>query len=246
MARSIRFGMSLIACVALSVAVSTQVSAAPAPQTSPDGAVYTFATGPSGEAVLTVDAGELHVEKSVLPNGSTALLLRVGSEELRLEVTTDRVSLATANGTSSFVPGGADDREAVAVRVALARSRAVEAFRQAAARVSARGGQSPFEEALALSGALVGQLSGDPGALRGFNGRHRPVKGAVRPVSARRIEDCWGQYENFILWAWDQYLWCLSEGRLRFFGVSYCEAQYYMRAESAWFQFLACSAIPVK
>lgn len=246
MAPGVRVGVSLVACAALSAIAPPMASAGPAQQVSPDGAVYTFSTGPSGEAVLTIDAGDLHAEKSVAADGGSVLVLRARGEEVRLEVTQDRVTVRSADGQASFVADGLDENGQRAVRVALARSGAVQMFRTLAGKVSARTRKTAFDEALALSGALIAQIVGDPGALRSFAGRHRPVKGGVRPVGFRRMVDCWGQYEQYISWAWDQYLYCIASPRYNLInGLSYCEFQYYMRAESAWFQFLSCSAIPI-
>jgi hypothetical protein len=236
----------VVAIAALCGIVPPVEGAGPAQQVSPDGAVFTFGTGPAGEAVLTIDAGELHVEKSVSPDGSTILVLRARGEEVRLELTQDRVAVTSDQGKVSFVADGSDENGQRAVRVALARSRAVQMFRSLAAAASARGRKTAFDEALALSGALIAQLAGDPNAFRSFTARHRSLKqGGVKPAGLRSTVDCWGQYERFISWAWDQYLNCIVSHRGLISGLTYCEFQYYMRAESAWFQFLSCSAIPI-
>ncbi len=238
------------------IAGPASAAAAGARQVSPEGAVYTFGSGPSGDIVMTVESGDLHVEKSVAPDGASMLLLRAGSDELRLQVTQDRVAVSGASGNESFVPDGSDEAREAAVRVALARSRAVHLFRALAAQVRARGKTGAFEEAVVLSGAVVEQLAGTPDAIRGFAKRHRSVPAvrpaalsnlSVRPVAFGRITDCWGQYEQYIMWAYNQYLYCLTDsgGRLYIHSVTWCEIQYTMRAESAWFQFLSCSSFNV-
>lgn len=245
MVAGVRLGMCLIASTVLSLVAPEVARAAPAQQVSPDGVVYTFGTGASGEAVLTFDVGELHVEKSVSANGTTALSIRAGVEDVRIELSEGRVTVSSADGKASFDPNGPDEAGQASVRVALARSRAVQVFRAFAARANARARKTAFDEAVALSGAMIGRLAGDPGALRGFSDRHRPTKGGVRAISLRRTTDCWGQYETYILWAWGQYEQCITSYFALIRGLSYCEFQYYMRAESAWFQFLSCSAIPI-
>jgi hypothetical protein len=247
MASGTRLCVSLVVLGVLAVLAPASASTRAAARTvSPEGAVYTFGSGPSGEAVLTIDDADLHVEKTVGADGSSSVAMRAGDDEVRIEVAQERVSVSTRDGRVSFVPDGTDEKGETAVRVALARSPVVQRFRSFAARATERGRKTAYEQGIALSAALVGQLAGDPGALRSFARRHRPAEGRVRQISARRITDCWGQYESYISWAWDQYLYCLTGSRSLLMGsLSYCEFQYYMRAESAWFQFLSCSAIPV-
>jgi hypothetical protein len=241
-----RLFASLVVITAASALVARPAVAARPPSVTPDGAVYTFGTGPAGEVVMSADSGDLHIEKSVASDGTSALTLRSGDDELRFEVTQGRVAVSGKDGRASFVPDGTDENGQAAVRVALARSKAVQVFRAFAAQVNARGTKGAFELAVSLSGAVIAQVSGDPGALRDFAKRHRPA-GRVRAVAFGRITDCWGQYEQYISWAFDQYLYCLGDsgGKLYFHSVTWCEIQYLTRAESAWFQFLSCSAVPV-
>lgn len=238
----------LVSVVVLAVMLAVAhapVAGAPARNVSAEGAVYTFGSGPSGEMVMTADSGDLHVEKSVAPDGSSVLILRAGAEQVRLEVKPSRVAVSDPHGDVSFVPDSGDEKGETAVRVALARSRAVQVFRSLAAQVRARGTKGAFEQAVLLSGAVVAQLGGEPRALRDFGRGHRPA-GGIQRAAFGRITDCWGEYERYILAAYDQYLYCLTDtGRLLRYSLSWCDIQYTIRAESAWFQFLACSTIPI-
>lgn len=247
MASGIRLWAGLTVLGVLSAAGMAGAAPAARQNVTPDGAIYTFGSGPSGEAVLTIDQGSLHVEKSVAADGSSTIAIRGNGDEVRVEVSADRVAVSGSEGRASYVPGANDRQGEQAVRVALARSGAVQRFRAFAAQVSARGRRTAFDLAVALSGAVVGQLAGDPDALRQFSRQHQAPEGKLRQVGRRVIVDCWGQYEAFISWAWTQYLYCLTDTSrpLIISSYSYCEIQYTMRAESAWFQFLSCSAINV-
>ena len=247
MAPRVRLCVSLVIFAVAALTLGRPASAASrgARNVSPEGAVYTFGTGPAGEAVLSIDSGELHVEKAVSADGSSVLTLRAGADELRLELSQDRADVSSPEGKASVGPDASDENGPRSVRMALARSRAVQLFRVLATQVGAAARKKPFDEAVTLSGAVIGQLAGDPGALRGFAQRYRSTKAGLRPAGLRRISDCWGQYEQFLLWAYDQYAICLTQGLWRINYVSYCDFQYTMRAESAWFQFLACSAFPI-
>lgn len=224
-------------------------------QTTPEGVSYSFTTGPDESSVLTADAGDLHLEKTVSPEGATELVLRSGADEVRIALNAEGVTVWADHRQIDLRMGraGSDQAEpARKARIALANSHAVQAFRVLAAAMGERDPATPFDHALLLSAALVAQLAGDPAALRNHAreqaGRAR-ARAGVRPVRlSAPITDCWGQYEQYMLWAYYQYLQCLTDAGvgLRIWGVKWCDIQYMMRAESGWFQFISCSTIPLK
>lgn len=224
-------------------------------QTTPEGVSYSFTTGPDESSVLTADAGDLHLEKTVSPEGATQLVLR-GSDEVRIALNVEGVTVWADNRPIELRVGragaGSDRAEpARRARIALAASQSVQAFRALVAAMGEREPATPVDHALLLSGALVAQLAGDPAALRNHAreqaGRARARAGVRQARLSAPITDCWGQYEQYMLWAYYQYLQCLTDAGagLRIFGVKWCDVQYAIRAESAWFQFLSCSTIPL-
>ena len=230
-------------------------------QSTADGEVaYSVSSGTEGEAVLVADVGDLHIVKSVFEDGRSTLFLRAGTDEVQIEITDEGISFVT-RGMKLKVAPAADrsagegssapaEKQLTAIRVALARSRAAQRFRALAAGIRESGARGAFEEAVLLSGAVVSQLAGEAGAIHGSARRRAAAARArVRPARAVPIRDCWGDYEVYILWAYGEYTQCLSDagGRLRLVwsGLSWCDAQYALRAESAWFQFITCSTIPI-
>lgn len=245
---------SFLLCATMATAFAAPdawAAGAPPPKRGAARVAYAISTGPAGEIVLSGRSGALRFEKSVASDGRTSLVLRSGGDELRIDVSAREVAVTDETGRHA-VPVSVAARpgveaEARAIRVALAGSRAAQAFRALSARLSQLPLDGSYDYAVVLSGALVSQLAGEPGAIREFARRQHAARSRrIRPVALRQIVDCWGQYEAFISWAWDKYLGCLVNRTMSMVLMSYCEAQYYMRGESAWFQFLSCSTIPLK
>ena len=106
--------------------------------------------------------------------------------------------------------------------------------------------QSPAGAALLLSDALVGLLDGDIGAIERL-GRGIAARRAarLRPAHFSNSPGCFEIYEAEVIRAWIDYQECrnsfawwnpLKEG---------CTLRWMLWAESAWFSFIGCSAVPI-
>ncbi|HET9011666.1 MAG TPA: hypothetical protein VFN38_07600 [Gemmatimonadaceae bacterium] len=79
---------------------------------------------------------------------------------------------------------------------------------------------------------------------------------AAQSAASPSQRDCWGDYTRVLMEAWAEYDKCCYDTAYfnpanpngSFWNMMMarqgCRINYVMRAESAWFQFLACSAIP--
>jgi len=218
-------------------------------QAVPDlGLTISVASDNDGSLVLAATAGDLTVHKRVFADGTYAVRIRRGPA--------DEVVISAAPGRTRVVAGGtvADlrsdagasfERHARRVRESMARSEAIQRFRQLAAALDDLDEASPEALGLRITGAVVSELAGDPGAARRLS-RAILARYGVRVRTVQTGSTCYDRYQAIVTTAARQLDSCL--GGFNPFNPmrNLCVFVWTLQVESAWFQFLACSSVPLR
>lgn len=193
----------------------------------------------------TIDG--LRVRKFTQKGGASVLELQHGRESVVISVSPGRLSVLR-NGTTATVDP-ADPQSIEAIQSLLAASRAVLQARRVFSRLERRSSLKGPQMSLVTSLAFVASLLGDveaPSRLSDrFGGLHA---GRVRPV--RLGASCWTNYTTEVMAAQDDLAHCLVEAAegsvfLRSFRETGCEITWILRVESAWFELIKCSGVPL-
>ena len=206
-----------------------------------------------GSLVLRGTAGELTVQKRVYADGSYAVRIGHGSDDEVVISGTSAGTKVTVAGQQAELRAADDPRyEAQARRVRgwLARSGAAQRFRQLAAALDHEDLTSPEAIGLRITGAVLAELTGDPGAARRFN-RSMLARSAaglrkVQSGGSGYTMSCWDRYHRLVVQAANQLESCLNSFSTFNPTRQLCVFVWTMQVESAWFQFLACSSFPLK
>ena len=207
------------------------------------------AVAADGALVVTAHAGGLTIDKRVYGDGRFDVRIAMGTHDrVVVAADADGISVSTTNeATIRLDPAGDGESEARARRVRgwLATSAAVGRFRQLVDALERRGGRDPEALSLRATGALVAELLGDPGAARRF-GERVAGSGAAYRKAQQYTQSCWDIYQRLVLQASYQLESCIASFAVYNPLRQVCAAVWILQVESAWFQFLSCSAIPLK
>ena len=218
-------------------------------QAVPDlGLTISVAADNDGSLVLSATAGELTVHKRVFADGTYAVRIRRGAaDEVVISATPGRTKVVAGGAVTDLRgDGGATfERHARRVREALPRSEAIQHFRQIAAALDKQDDVSPEALGLRITGAVVAGLAGDPAAARRFSQTMLGRRG-LRVRTVQTGSTCFDRYQAIVTTAARQLETCL--GSFNPFNPmrNLCVFVWTMQVESAWFQFLACSSVPLK
>jgi hypothetical protein len=196
-----------------------------------------------GTAVLRGQAGDLAFRKEVWPDGRLRLDLVAGTERVTLIAARGVIDVLSNDRSARLTPSTATETDLLRVAALLAGSGAVRKFRLLAVDLHTDGGRTPEEVGALLTDALVGLLSGDAGVVNRLARRFLPRRPDVR--RAALSVSCYENWEGEVIRAWGDYEACFNEispwNPMRLG----CGARYLLWAESAWFSFLSCSALPI-
>lgn len=227
---------------------------APPAQVSPyvdpaTGAILTLSRQRSGTITLSAIAGDLEVTKRVTPAGTFDLRLSTAGDLVRVVASKNRLTVSRGKQRAVLDADLVDDLTMQRLQVVLAGSGAVRQFRQVYASMSDASRKRPEGAALGIVGALLGWLQGDVDAIR----RARPAraeKGTPRLVAihARDAQEpsCYEVWAAEVVEAWDDYEGCVYSFEWWNPAREVCAFLWVIRAESAWFTMIGCSAIPMK
>jgi hypothetical protein len=207
-----------------------------------DAALATGLTA-EGTAVLRGHAGDLEFRKEVWPDGRLRLELVAGAEKVTLVAAHGVIDIACNDRSARLTPSTAREDDLLRVAALLAGSGAVRKFRLLAAGLQANAGRTLEEVGTLLTDAVVGLLGGDAGVVDRLGHRFKPRRPDVR-LAALSLS-CYEKWEGEVIHAWGDYEACFNEispwNPMRLA----CGARYLLWAESAWFSFLSCSALPI-
>lgn len=213
---------------------------------------------PDGAIALSVIGGGLQFTKRVYADGRFEMDLQHRVDRVAVSVGRGYVRVARPRAAVAFDPSQAEEESQQNTRVLLADSTAVHQFRAMVANLDESTLDSAAGLGLLLADAEIGVLGGDVAAIA----RLAPVvggreAGAAHSSSQRAAngraasggdalpgESCYVSYRNEVVAAWNDYascnesFWWVNPLRLA------CATEWVLRAESAWFSFLSCSAFP--
>ena len=213
------------------------------------GLTTSTAVASDGAFVVSAQAAGLTIDKRVYSDGRFDVRIALGAEDrVVIAADADGISVSAAGERTLRVNPAVDDgHEETGRRVRgwLAASGAVARFRQLVDALDRRGARDPEALSLRATGALVAELLGDPGAARRFGQSVAGGGGALRKVQ-QYTQSCWDVYQRLVLQASYQLESCIASFAVYNPLRQVCAAVWILQVESAWFQFLSCSAIPLK
>ncbi len=204
-----------------------------------------------GGLAVTATAGELTVRKQVYADGRFVVRVATRGED-RLLISGTANGLTVAYGRDASVDLHADrdsdyDGKARRVRGWLARSDAVQRFRQINEALERQDAVSPEALSLRVTGALLAELLGDPGAAQRLS---RSITARLaqrfRKAQAGHTPSCWDTYQRLVVAAANALESCLNSFAVYNPMRNVCAFVWTLQVESAWFQFLSCSSFPMK
>lgn len=209
-------------------------------------------------AMLRATSVDFQFEKSVTSSGETRLRIVAADDTVLVSLSQQLMTVSRGTGTLRFDPRALTEDDGNTLRQLFAGSRAVRAFRSLASVFELRAPEEDdvFATALLIDGALIGYLDGDVGVIARIARRTAARRfGRLQAVKASRgrdrFDDCVGKYENTVSWAWNEMVACNqaasgSPWYLQGINMSMCNAEWVLRAEGAFFQFMSCMAIRVE
>jgi hypothetical protein len=218
---------------------------------------YTASMDANGNAVFTVKAGDLLVEKALDASGNYTLRLSQGKDVVTIVSNPAGYLVSRGKRTARFDPRVAGQGEARdAVRAVLLGSAAVRSFRRLSVVLESRDegeDESPMLFSALVDGAIVQMLDGDPGAVPRIAKRlvraQRARLRAVKLRAADTLKDCVGMYERSLLEAWSQFTQCMewaSDISMYFqdWAQGFCYWEWIARSQQYIYQFISCMALP--
>lgn len=232
------------ACVANSTAAPAR------PEAGEPDVLVSFVPLQGGWRQMSARSGDLRLEKRVMANGEAVIVLQAGSDTVTVNVTAAAIVVRRGRNEVMLPVNSPDEEQMLAVQQVLAGSRAVRRLRTVAARLEKGNGkdkEGPGRIGIAMTDALIGFLTGDTEAPARFSSRMRAERAArVRPASFAGGEfGCYRKWEAEVLIAWSEYEACLDDFAWWNPIREACTIRYLVWVESAWFEFLGCSAIPL-
>jgi len=205
-----------------------------------------------GGLAVTATAGDLTVRKQVYADGRFVVRVTTRGDD-RLLISGAPNGLKVAYGAEAAVELGVDrdsDYEGNARRVRgwLAGSDAVQRFRHINEVLDQQDALSPEALSLRVTGALVAELLGDPGAARRLS-RSITARLANRLRKAQNgytSMSCWDTYQRLVVAAASALESCINSFAVYNPLRQVCAFVWTLQVESAWFQFLSCSSFPWK
>ena len=204
-----------------------------------------------GGLTVAATAGDLTVRKQVYADGRFVVLVATRDDD-RLIISGAGNALQVAYGADGSVELRADhdaeyEGKARRVRGWLARSEAVQRFRHINDALERQDAVSPEALSLRVTGALLAELLGDPGAARRL-GRALTARQGVhlRKAQTGHTPTCWDTYQRLVMAAASALESCLASFAVYNPLRNACAFVWTLQVESAWFQFLSCSSFPLK
>ncbi len=214
------------------------------------GATFFFSRAFDGGVRIQLQTDVLQMEKTVYPDGHFEMQMQAGDDRVAVAFGIGGLDVVRGNRTTHVDIGQAADEDWLQVRLLLAGSKALRLFRMLAFSLDPATLKKPGGASVQTSDALLGFLDGDLGAVARLGERMRAARSArIRQVSL--VEDeganpCYDKYVAMVVAAADDYSACRKTFSWYNPWQAACVAAWTLQAESAWFQFLACSAIPIK
>lgn len=206
-----------------------------------------------GALVVSATAGDLAVTKRVYADGRFVVrLAKAGADSVLIRGGVAGVTVSAGSDAAVELRAEADAEwpgKARRVRGWLAQSDAVMHFRQISEALEQQDLTSPEALSLRVTGALVAELLGDPGASQRLS-RAITARLALRlrkalSTGSESTGSCWDRYAALVNQAADQLISCYGSFAVYNPYRQVCSFIWTLQVESAWFQFLSCSSFPL-
>lgn len=229
---------------------STTVAGAAARRQSPParegGGEITFSgsTAPDGGYVLTVESPVVRLQKTTyLDRVVLELATPDGKDRVRIIATQASVSVGRGRSRVALDPRTVDQAAVDRARGLLLTSNAVRGVRALVAELE-RWESSPAVDSTLVSGALVGLLDGDLGAVSRV--ARRLGQRRERRIQQAGLQQtptwCWSWYSYEVTLAMADMEECVGNAGWWNIGQQYaCRFVWIIRAELAWFWLISCS-----
>jgi hypothetical protein len=211
-------------------------------------ATFFFSVARDGAVRMTMKAGDLDVEKTVYADGRFRLVLQAGNDRMSVVLGPGLLEVQRGNRRVRLDVGQTSDDDWLRVKTLLAGSRALRLLRTLAFNLEPATLRTPAGTAVMSSDAVLGFLEGDVAAVARLGQQMRAARQArIRTVAFEEEEkDCYKKYEALVVEAADEYDACRHSFYWWDPRQEACIFVWTLQAESAWFQFLGCSAVPLK
>jgi hypothetical protein len=203
---------------------------------------YRLSREDRGGILLSVASGDLVTRKTVQADGRSDVVITRNNDAVSIVAT--RLTIVVTRGTQSLTVNvnGGHDKQLARVRALLLGSAATRALRTLATLLEESGTDAPERMGLRLTGALIGQLDGDEGAVRRLS-RELQARYGPRTRRTRNARvDGWAIFQAGVTKACADLETCLES----------CCSVHSMRqvssfvwlyhVERLWFAYLACSS----
>jgi hypothetical protein len=215
-------------------------------------AAFVYWAARDGGLRVTTKTGELDVRKTVYLDGRFEIVLEAGQDRLSVAMGPHSVDVARG-GTRAHVEIGRDeDDDWLRVKQVLAGSKALRLFRALTAALDPATLETVAGTAMLSGDAVLGYLDGDVGAIprlaeHFIKQRRAKLKpAAFEDESDAAEKTCYKKYEEEVAEAAREYHECRRTFEWWSGWQAACVARWALQAESAWFQFIACSAVPLR
>jgi hypothetical protein len=202
--------------------------------------VFGFRVADDGARQVYFERPELRFEKTVHLDGHTTTIIEADDDRVELAVSPAAGIVVSRGGRSmTVVPSNEADVEGT--RALLAGSKAVQRFRTLAGYLETS--QHRMVTAVQITDAIVGLLDGDSGAPIRFGRRVEARRSALVRRVKMEESSCWSTYEQGVSQAWEEYKQCAESFSIFNPLSAGCAAEWVVRVEGDWAEYLACSSI---
>ena len=189
---------------------------------------------------------DLEVRKVVQPSGDFHVRIAGRRDLVVLVRSGDRLRIARNGQTALVLLTQADEEGLDQAQLVLAGSHAIRAFRGLRSRMSSESLASAPGVSIDGLDMLIGILLGDSSVTERGNPREPRSLSRVSRISAHVRATCYEEYEAEVCAAWDDLSACVESVKWYPGLQEVCAFTWLLRAESAWFRFIACSSFPLK
>jgi hypothetical protein len=248
----------LAACVvaggAAAVGAAERASAADARSADrPASIPFEVVRHPDGGIEILVHGPGVEFRKTSYQGGRFVMQIATEDDRLGIAAGDEAITVSRNRQSVSMSAAGARREALDKIRRLLEGGTAAGALHEFAGSLDERAQESPAVYAILVADAFVSVLTGDIEATKCLVQRAREARarssrggGGARVRPAQWV-DCWVGYSGSLMTAFGDMISCIGETAwLGDVGLLGCEGVYFLRAEGYWFEYLSCSAIPLR
>lgn len=204
--------------------------------------IYSMRPAPNHNVVVTVVSSEVCLRKRVERTGHVDVEMDRDGDRLRVRTEDRRLALTMAHRTLRFDLDRLTADDLVRLRSRLAPSGTIHALRTLATVVDETESDTAERLSLRLTGALIAQFAGEPGAARRLSRELHARYGPQLRKGRRQVPRDWVTYQKSVVRA-------CAELQLGIAGLSFwdparntCALRWITQVEAAWHTYVTTSA----